>query len=104
MSSCPASPTQKARANLELDGLHHLGEVGAGEQQHADGDDEQHGEAAGHHLHRRDGAIGRRSVCRSSARAGSTGMGSELIVRISPSTIPLSASTRPPTESALPVT
>src|SRR6185369_17151214 len=38
------------------------------------------------------------------ANAGATGDGSELIARISPSTIPLSASTRPPTERAWPVT
>ena len=41
-SSCAASPTQKARANCRSTVSTTSREVGAGEQQHADGDDQEH--------------------------------------------------------------
>src|SRR6478735_3375916 len=47
-----SEPDPEGSREPELDCLHYLGEVGAGEQQHADSDDQQHGEAAGHHFYR----------------------------------------------------
>src|SRR5258705_2798404 len=103
MSSWPASPTQNARANLSSTVCTTSARLGPANSNTPTATMRRTAKlpATTFTAAMVRSAAERVSV---SARAGSMGVGSELIVRISPSTMPLSASTLPPTESALPVT
>ena len=96
-------PDPEGARELELDRLHYLREVGAGKEQHANGDDEQDGEAARDHLHRGDRPLGARARIGDALARERRGRGVAHHANLA-ITIPLSASTRPPTETASPVT